>query len=474
MFLSTSTDVRPLTTAHLAQTMHLLELSTSELAEKISSELASNPALEIVQDRRCPNCRRPLRTPGKCPVCAAHDGTEGPIVYLTPREYGGFGGYGAGDEDGEFRELQAQEKLGEHLLRQIGPELAVEERGVAAYLIASLDENGFLSEPLAESARYLHVSLSTVERVTRLIRSADPAGIGARDSKESLLIQLESLEEEREVPALAKSIVAECWGALGRLDYPRIAKQLGAPRRMVEEAAQFIARNLTPYPARAFWGSGRGASSGEQNTFHQPDVSISCSANDPAGPLVVEVFTPFAGTLRVDPKIREAVRECTDAEREEWAQYVERASLFAKCVPQRNHTMRRLMDSIVRAQRDFILFGDRHLAPMTRARLSKQLGVHESTISRAVAHKTASLPDGRIVPLAKFFDRSLSVRDAVKGIIARETSPLTDDDIVKRLAEQNIHIARRTVAKYRAAEGILPAPIRGRLQAAAHRALSSP
>lgn len=472
MFLSTSTDLRPLTTAHLAQTMHLLELSTLELADAIASELADNPALEMVDERRCPNCGRPLPNLRRCPTCAASDGSGDPIVYLTPRDTGSFGGYGSDAEEAESREVQAHEAFGEYLLRQIGPELAVEDRQTAAYLIASLDENGFLTEPLAESARYLRVSLTTIERILKLIRRADPIGTGTRDSRESLLVQLEVLEDEGPTPPLARRMITDSWEALGRLDYLKIARQLGAPRREVEDAAQFISRNLTPYPARAYWGSGRGPTAGEQGTFHQPDVRIARSHSDPDGPLVVEVFTPFAGWLRVDPKFRVAVRDCSDEDRAEWGRYVERASLFAKCVPQRNHTMRRLMGAIVREQRNFILHGDRHLAPMTRAGLAKGLGLHESTISRAVAHKTASLPDGRIVPLSKFFDRSLSVRDAVKFIIAHETSPLTDDEIVRALAEQDIHIARRTVAKYRAAEGILPAPIRGRALAASRYSTS--
>ncbi len=122
--------------------------------------------------------------------------------------------------------------------------------------------------------------------------------------------------------------------------------------------------------------------------------------------------------------------------------------------------MRRLMEDLVGNQRDFILEGDRHLQPMTRAKLAERLGVHESTISRAVANKGVALPDGRIIPLARFFDRSLSVRDRMKEIVKSEKKPLTDDQIAAALRRQGVKIARRTVAKYRTIEGILPARLR--------------
>jgi RNA polymerase sigma-54 factor len=123
--------------------------------------------------------------------------------------------------------------------------------------------------------------------------------------------------------------------------------------------------------------------------------------------------------------------------------------------------MRKLMQLLVSQQVMFILEGARHLKPMTRAEIADQVGVHESTISRAVANKSVALPDGRIIPLAKFFDRSLSVRDRIKEIIRNETDPLTDDKIVVILKKDGVKIARRTVAKYRSIEGILPARLRG-------------
>jgi plasmid maintenance system antidote protein VapI len=111
-------------------------------------------------------------------------------------------------------------------------------------------------------------------------------------------------------------------------------------------------------------------------------------------------------------------------------------------------------------QRDFILFGDGFLQPVTRASLADELDVHESTISRAVSDKSVQLPSGHIIPLARFFDRSLQVRTALKQIIDQETQPYSDTMLVELLNQQGYQVARRTVAKYRAMEGILPSHLR--------------
>jgi RNA polymerase sigma-54 factor len=111
-------------------------------------------------------------------------------------------------------------------------------------------------------------------------------------------------------------------------------------------------------------------------------------------------------------------------------------------------------------QREIILHGDERLKPLTRAVLAEELEVHESTISRAVSGKAVQLPNGRIIPLARFFDRSLHIRTVLKNIIDQEKIPLSDSELVELLNRQGFSVARRTVAKYRAMEGILPSHLR--------------
>jgi RNA polymerase sigma-54 factor len=457
-------DLRPQTTAHLAQTMSFLQLATSELEATLLKEINDNPALELVEELRCPGCGRRLRQ-FPCPTCAAPTTDGSAVVCLSPRDTSTY--RTAEREDDEPFEAQTPERLDEHILRQIGPALAREDRPLASYILARLDDDGLMPESAAEIAVYNRVSLSRVEAVLSLIQHSDPPGVGARTPQASLLIQLEHLADQvpPETAELARAIIADHFADLARRDFVVIARRLGLSRARVESTALFIQRNLTPYPARAFWGEGK-APADDSSTLHHADVLISffrsADQTAPAGPLLVEVFTPLSGWLRVSPEFKAALANCADTDREKWSAAVERAALVAKCVQQRNHTMRRLMEIIAQEQRGYIVGGDADLHPLTRASIALQLGVHESTISRAVAGKTAALPDGRIVPLAKFFDRSLSVRDRVRQLVEGENRPMTDDQIAAALARDGVHIARRTVAKYRNMLGILPANIRAR------------
>jgi RNA polymerase sigma-54 factor len=134
--------------------------------------------------------------------------------------------------------------------------------------------------------------------------------------------------------------------------------------------------------------------------------------------------------------------------------------LLVKCLQQRNHTLVRLMQRLVILQRRFVLEGDAHLIPVTRAALATELEVHESTISRAVASKAVQLPNRKIIPLSRWFDRSLHIRTVLKEIIDQEVQPMSDTQIADLLRERGFSVARRTVAKYRAMEGILSARLR--------------
>lgn len=461
MFVSHLHDNRHQITAHLAKTMSFLALSTAELEATLIKELNDNPALELVEELRCPSCGKRLhRLP--CPTCAAPSADGSPVVYLSPREPRNYRSTEA--ENDEALDIRTPERLDEHILRQIGPALTRAERPLAAYLLARLDDDGLLPEAIPEVAAFNHVHPRDVERVLSLIQHADPPGVGAQTPQESLLIQLECLAEVTTplMTKLARTIIQHHFEALGKMDYARIARQLRLPRESVEAAARFIQRNLTPYPARVFWGDGKHPVGNDGAALRDTDASISILNRAEGGPLMVEVFAPLSGWLRVQPEFKAALEDCAETEQETWGAAVERAALIAKCIQQRNHTMRRLMQIIAEEQRDFILGGDGDLRPLTRAKIAHTLGVHESTISRAVAGKAVALPDGRIVPLSKFFDRSLSVRDRVRHLVNEEKSPLTDDQIAAALADQGLQVARRTVAKYRKMLGILPAAMRVR------------
>jgi RNA polymerase sigma-54 factor len=156
---------------------------------------------------------------------------------------------------------------------------------------------------------------------------------------------------------------------------------------------------------------------------------------------------------------RDSVR-LSDAERRHVHTHLTRARLFVLHLTQRSWTLHRITAAIVAAQRDFLADGVRSLKPLSRADVARQIGLSESTVSRGTASKYVMLPNGKVVPYAHFFTPSLRVKDVLKELVEREAKPLTDRQILDRLNDKGIHIARRTVSKYRMALGILPSPLR--------------
>ncbi len=462
LFQSQSHALRPLTTAHLAQTMSLLELTGAELAQRIDSALASNPALELAPSPCCPHCGRPLprgrRGPGLCPACSAPKAGDQPIVFVSPRQdfrRSAAGRLEQGDERGE-EWAAAVEDLPTFVLRQIALELLPADRPLAAHLLTSLNDDGLLEVSLQDVARYHHVPLSQVEQVQRLIQRAEPLGVGSSTPQQALLAQLEALGETRPTPPLAGRAICEGLELLGRRAYADLGRLLHTSPAQAEATAVFIIENLNPFPARAHWGDIRqGQAAGVSYTA--PDVVISRLHDGPDTPLVVEIVSPYAGALRINPQFRQAVAQAPSEKTEAWQADLEEAALLVKCLQQRDHTLVRLMQRLAGLQRRYILEGDAHLIPVTRAQLADELDVHESTISRAVAGKAVQLPNRKITPLARWFDRSLNVRTALLQIIAQERCPLSDTEIAAALAGLGFEVARRTVAKYRTMEGILPA-----------------
>lgn len=456
-----SQGMQPLTTAHLAQTMSLLVLSNQELRERVLQELNENPALELLDQKVCPNCQRRLSNRGPCPICSLALDDDGPIVFLSPRDsYRPSGRTAYTSDDGPpEREPAAPEDLAIHVLQQLASEIDPDDRPLAAYIIASLDEDGFIQDAPPILARTTRTSLDRVKNMLSMISHVDPPGLATEGPRQALLAQLDLLEGG-ETAELARRMVSETFNELGRRDFSRIAEALDVRPTRVKQVFEFIQENLNPYPGRSFWSARpQGRSESDPNVYHEPDIQITQNHSQPNGPLMVEIFAPVSGWLRISPAFKQAL-ERNDL-KGEWAEHLERAALFVKCMQQRGNTMRRLMKILVKTQRDFILNGDRHLNPMTRAEISEMLDVHESTVSRAVSDKAVALPDGRIIPLARFFDRSLPARDCIKEIVATEVKPLTDDQIASRLEKRfGIEIARRTVAKYRNMEGILPARLR--------------
>jgi len=450
------------TTAHLAQTMTLLNMNLGELNQEINRALNENPALVVKEEKHCPSCNHLLHEGQICPICSrprANANSES-IVFMSAR--GEFVPKSNNSED----EIFSDENMGteelileEYVLRQIISDLKDDERVIAAYILNQLDNDGFFIEDLEDVAGYYHVPVRKIQDILKIIQRADPVGIASASPEEAIRVQLSDLEENGKVLE-AYSIIAERYmHQLLKKQYKEISLESGIPIKEINEAADYFSKNLNPYPTRAHWGTFRQPSTEKNQVYTNPDVIISHLNNDPGQPLLVEVIIPYISFLDINPLYQQAIKEADDESKPELRSDYEKANLFIKCLQQRNNTMQRLLEKISALQKDFILKGEKFNKPLTRAQIAGELKVHESTISRAVSSKSVQLPDGKIIPMSLFFDRSLGIRAELKEILAAEKKddPLSDAEIVKILGKKGFEVARRTVAKYRLMEGILPA-----------------
>ncbi|MBQ6482167.1 MAG: hypothetical protein IJI45_13700 [Anaerolineaceae bacterium] len=468
MFQNQKIETRIQTSAHLAQTMTMLGMSSEEIREKVESELSKNPFLELVEERICPTCKRKLPENGKCPICSQPqlEQSKENIIFISPKDEFSNINYSSAVEpyhDEPDYDSAQTEDLATYVLKQIGPDLEEEQKLVAAYLLNSLDEDGFITTDVFEVAQYYHVLPSSVEEVIDLIQHADPLGVGSRNLQEALLVQLKHISDSVNVPKGTETLIRESFDDLKHGKYREIAKRLGLTVRQVQAIEKFIGDNLNPFPARAHWGDTLAGKSNQDysSVYHEPDILIYYLNEDPKNQLVVEIVMPISGYLRVNQFYKKELKNAPEDRMEEWKNDLDKANLLVKSLYQRNNTISDMMSILIARQEAYIRNGEEYIQPLTRAQIASEMGVHESTISRAVSNKTVMLPNRKVVSLSSFFDRSLNVRTVLKELIQNETKPLSDAKLVTLLNERGFNVARRTVAKYRLMEGIGSAHQRG-------------
>jgi RNA polymerase sigma-54 factor len=454
--------IQPQTTAHLAQTMTLLNMNLGELNEEINRALNENPALVLKEEKHCPSCGSVLHEGQVCPICSRprSSSENESIVFISAR--GEFTPKGRSEEDEMFSDenMGSEEfSLEEYVLRQIISDLKEDERIVAAYILNQLDEDGFFKEDLSDLASYYHVPIAKIENIKRIIQRADPIGIASFSAEEAIKVQLNELQDNGNVPEFYMQIAEKFLNLLLKKQYGEISQKLEVSIQEVIKAADYFSKNLNPYPTRAHWGTFRQPAAEENRVYSNPDVIITHLNNDKDQPLLVEVIIPYISFLDINPLYSQAIKEANADTKPELINDYEKANLFIKCLQQRNNTMQRLLERISSLQKEYILNGEKYNIPLTRAQIAQELKVHESTISRAVSSKSVQLPDGKIIPMSHFFDRSMGIRAELKEIIADEkkNDPLSDSEIVIIFSKKGFKLARRTVAKYRLMEGILPA-----------------
>ncbi len=407
----------------------LLELSLPDLAEDVAREIHDNPALEgeVKWEQLWPRVHR-----GWWP--RAREATPGAA---------------------EFDWLAAHAQpisLQDHLRQQLYTIDDAIQRKAAALIIAHINDDGYLTEPIGEIAELAGVRREVAVRALSEVRHFDPVGCGARSLHEALLTQLRDLAAEVEVPPLAEAVLAVCCGRPPTRDLVgMVSRELKVPRREIEVTLTFVRSRLTPYPGRAY----RRQWPPEQAS---PRLLPDATVRDEAGRLVVEIPESRAIELRVAEAYRRldegfvrVSRYSRDPEVRHVRHQVALARAFIDGLRQRVATMERVTEAIVRRQAAFIRGGAGFLQPLTRKEIAEQTGLHESTVCRATKGKFVQLPCSELVPFSTFFDDALPTKTLLKQLIANEDprAPLSDPQLVGLLQERGIQIARRTVTKYR-------------------------
>jgi RNA polymerase sigma-54 factor len=322
------------------------------------------------------------------------------------------------------------------------------QREAADAVVGNLDENGYLMSPLDEIAVAEHLSMADMEAGLKIVQSCDPAGVAARDLQECLLLQLASRNGEGGV---AWQIVSKHLKLLETKNWRELARVTGRPVEHIEIAVKII-RTLDPQPGLRF--------SSEAVRSVEPDVYIVKDGED----WVIEMNDEDLPQLRLNTQYRHMIEKDSEPSKEVRNYVKERftsALMLLKNIEQRKQTILKVCQAIVGRQQEFLEHGLEHLKPMMIKDVAEEIGVHPSTVSRAVASKYAHTPQG-VHELRYFFSEAvqgpsgsatplLLLKRKVKKMIDEEDSanPLTDDQITARLQSEGIQVTRRTVAKYR-------------------------
>jgi RNA polymerase sigma-54 factor len=461
-------------TPQLQQAIKLLQLSRLELEELISQELAENPVLEEAEGEPPAAQREEDEPPGPtveetAPADPAREtstfdkiGTLDWQEYLDSHSNSIHGSLTAsaavGDEEAPPWEsrLASKPSLKDHLMWQLRlSRFTVAEQAIGAYIIGNLDEKGYLAASAEEICLACAATPEEVESVVKRVQLFDPVGVGARDLRECLITQLEAVDLGA---SLACSLVRDHLADLETRRYEKIARALAVSVDEIVDAVHLIA-SLQPKPAHGF-------EEVEAQTII-PDVYV----EKIAGEYVIHLNEEGLPRLRISSLYRRFANT-ESAEEAEAKQYLQEkvrsAAWLIKSIQQRQQTLYRVTKSIFQFQRDFLEQGIGHLKPMVLRDVANDIGMHESTVSRATSNKYVHTPRG-VFELKFFFQSGLkagdgvdvaaeSVREKIRGIIAAEDPrhPYSDQYIAALLGREAIDIARRTVAKYREAMGILP------------------
>lgn len=449
-------------TPQLITTQHLFLLNTLELTQNIEAELEQNPALEVDEEviLTCPSCNSRI-TSYFCNECGWKREKEDEDEKIK-NEITVLSEIMEEEEPFEYKvgsvnfTPPAYQTLSDYILLNISP-ITEKEEEIAQILIDNISDDGYLEVDVEEIARRTSSSVEEVLHVLKKIQTIDPPGIGARNIKESLLIQIEQCEEEIHIKEVAKEIIEKFFDKLSKHNYTDISRDMNIPLGDIRSVIEFIQKHTTPYPARGILQT-----KFSENVYVKPDVIIHKDKDE----YLVEVVEGAKHNLRINPhyldmyrKMREKKDEYSEEEINHVRNYIERAKLYLASISSRKEIIRKIVKAIIQYQKDFFEKKDRkYLSSLTQAIVANEVNVSESTVSRAISNKFVQLPWGEVVPLQLFFSSSESIKKQILEIIKNEDkrNPLSDQDISYILKQKGINIARRTVAKYREELNILP------------------
>ncbi|MCA1582497.1 MAG: RNA polymerase factor sigma-54 [Acidobacteria bacterium] len=455
-------------TPSLQQAIKLLQMSKLELEEVLNQEMVENPILEEEQEDAAAEAEAerveavakeeaapaPAEAPGEAPAEKERDSFDEIDFdsyfedYLdssyNPRQY----------EETEQVPLEnilsRPPGLQEYLSWQISmSDASPEIREIGTYLIGNIDEDGYLRVTRDEIRAGGYENDEDVEKALAMVRAFDPPGICAFDLPDCLRLQIRALGIEN---PLIDKVITEHWSEFLNRQFPQLARSVGVGMSEIQAVVEVI-KNLEPKPGRKY--------SNERTIYVEPDVAVRKIGDE----YVIQLNEDGLPKLRISSSYRKMLRGGNGAIGEEAATYLKdkmrSAVWLIKSLDQRQRTIYKVADSIVRHQRGFLDHGIEHLRPLVLRDVANDIGMHESTVSRVVSNKYIHTPRG-LFPMKYFFHSgidsttgndvsSVSIKNKISRLIADEDAkrPHSDARIMQRLRAEGIQIARRTVAKYR-------------------------
>ena len=445
----------------MQQSLQVLQVPTLELRQLVQQEISENPVLEdessdiSLEQQQEEDARE---TDSEIEALTQLDEDWRDYMQQLRRNSGS-----SSDQDARrqflFDSLVEPITLQEHLMAQLSTaDDPPETRELAEMIIGNIDDRGFLQIAIDEFSLTAGIPLAKLQAAKALIQSFDPVGVGSEDLRECLLTQLKRLGKEF---SLEYRIVSSHLDDLARKRYPQIAKKLSVTIEQVSGAAEMIA-TLNPKPGSAF--------SSTPDFYIVPDVTVEWGGTKWV-PRLNEEHVP---RLRISNTYKEILTSSTsDTNVRSYIRDKIRGGKFLiKSIHQRQETIQNIAQEIVDRQTEFMEHGKTHLRPMNMAQVAEEVGVHETTVSRAISGKYIATPHG-MFEMKYFFTSgyetdsgesmsNTSVKNSLADLVKNEDhkSPLSDQKLVEKLKEQGINIARRTVAKYREELNILPSHLR--------------